>query len=93
MVSLGKGLWVPVRGTAGLVWVWQQLCAGVVPTEQVETFAEGSLGRPGCKRRLQRCAGPDPVTCAPVHESGSNMRPLGARSPEANASEKQKTQQ
>lgn len=49
MVSAGKGSWVPASGTAGLAWVWQQLCAGVEPTEQTETFGEGSLAEQGAK--------------------------------------------
>jgi len=75
------GSGVPARGAAGLVWVCQRLRAGVEPTEQAETLAEGTLAE----------RGPDPAVCCPVPELQPEV--LGARSPGANASEKQKTQQ
>lgn len=64
-VSVGKGSWVPARGTAGLAWVWQKLCARVEPTEQTEMSAEGSLAEQGAKGGSGAAQG---LTCG-VHPS------------------------
>lgn len=91
-VAAGLGHAGRERGCGSLCVGWQQLCAGVEPTEQSGDVCRRQLGKAACKRRPWCCAGPVPVSCTPLHEPGSNLRSWGACSQDANASEKRKAQ-
>lgn len=47
-VSVRMGSLVPACRMAGLVWVWQQLCADVEPMEKSRDVCRRQLGRTGC---------------------------------------------